>query len=71
MVRIEAELQVRAEGLDLGIVTTSWLSRLNSLNTASMPPFCSAKSRMKGVVAVTVPVTLCVSTRFSAPSASP
>jgi hypothetical protein len=57
--------------LNLGIFTTSRLSRLNSENTASMPPPLIAMSRWNGVVAVMVAQTLCVSTSRSAPSASP
>jgi hypothetical protein len=58
--------------LNLGISTVSWLSRLNSENTASMPPpLASAKSRWKGVVEVMVAQTLRVSTSRSAPRASP
>jgi hypothetical protein len=55
----------------LGIVTTSLLSRLNSENTASMPPLRRAKSRMKGVVALTEATMLFVATSRSAPSAWP
>ena len=55
----------------LGMGTTVSLSRLNSENTASMPPPRLAKSRMKGVVALTDATTLFVSTSRSAPSARP
>ena len=54
-----------------GIVTTSSLSRLNSENTASMPPLARAKSRMNGVLTVTEATMLRVSTNRSAPSARP
>ena len=55
----------------LGMLTTVSLSRLNSLNTASMPPPRLAKSRMKGVVALMDATMLLVSTSRSAPSARP
>jgi len=54
-----------------GISTTSALSRLNSENTASMPPPFCPYSRRNGVDAPMVPQTFFVSTSRSAPSASP